>query len=315
MNPRSPSCLHTIVLVTSPHAGRARKELPQLQETLAQLDLRVVETIDIHQLVHLRKWLEAPLEARPVVVAAGGDGTVGAVVNYIANTGTILGIIPLGTNNDTARSLGIPHNIKEATRLLVTGKTASVDAALFTPARGEARYFVQAATVGIQVAFARLATNVSRRRRFGRFIYAVATASALRTRKPFCCTLIMNDEQGSLSLLYLAVINAPMFGGALELHLANSSIENRRLGVLAVKEAPLYRLLFALLPLVWGKRPWGHSMRVFHVPWIEVQADQAYGVALDGEIGQRIPGKFTIAPEALRVITPRDFKDIHDKPV
>ncbi len=47
-----------------------------------------------------------------LVIAAGGDGTVGAVANRIANTQAVLRSLPLGTSNDFARSLGVPITIE-----------------------------------------------------------------------------------------------------------------------------------------------------------------------------------------------------------
>lgn len=54
-----------------------------------------------------------------LVVAAGGDGTINRVVRGIAGTATSLGILPLGTANDLAREIGIPHDVTSAARLLV----------------------------------------------------------------------------------------------------------------------------------------------------------------------------------------------------
>jgi len=93
---------------------------------------------------------------------------LGAVAGHVAHTGPAQGILPLRTHNDTAQSLGIPRRIEDAVELLVSGKVSTVDAARFVPSAGEPRYFVQAGTLGMEVAFARLATKASVRKRLGR---------------------------------------------------------------------------------------------------------------------------------------------------
>ena len=121
--------------------------------------------------------------ADDLIVAAGGDGTVGAVANFLAYTGAIMGIIPLGTSNDVARSLRLPIRVEDAVHALATGKVATVDLGTFFAENEPPRYFAHAAAMGIDVKFAKLATQVTLRRRLGRFTYAVAAVLALRDRE------------------------------------------------------------------------------------------------------------------------------------
>ena len=111
------------------------------------------------ELERLRTWIAqpAPERERLLIVAAGGDGTIGAVANYVASTDAVLGIIPAGTSNDVARSLGIPMRIEDAARLLTAGKVSTVDLGSYSGLGEAPRYFVHAAAMGIDVQFAELA--------------------------------------------------------------------------------------------------------------------------------------------------------------
>lgn len=62
----------------------------------------------------------------PVIVAAGGDGTICGVVQVVADTDHRLGILPLGTFNYFARGLGIPEDLDGALATLRSGRTAKV---------------------------------------------------------------------------------------------------------------------------------------------------------------------------------------------
>src|SRR6185295_7135408 len=103
-----------VVLVISPHAGQAASEMT-LVRSLAAAGLRVAEQVRVGDLDENRllgaKWRAHGYQA---VIAAGGDGTIGTVATQIAGTELPLGILPLGTSNDTARALSIPLDLDAA---------------------------------------------------------------------------------------------------------------------------------------------------------------------------------------------------------
>ena len=83
-----------------------------------------------------------------MVVAAGGDGTLNEVVNGLREdaSAVVLGLIPLGTGNDFARTLGLPRDVDEAIALLRAGHTRAIDLVRVTS--DEMRYFVNVSTGG-----------------------------------------------------------------------------------------------------------------------------------------------------------------------
>jgi YegS/Rv2252/BmrU family lipid kinase len=300
-----------VVLVTSPHAGNSAGLDAALQEMRAR-GLSVAARLDIRHLDRLPELTRGGDGSQTLVVAAGGDGTVGAVADRLAETGSVLGILPLGTSNDFARSLGIPVDPRAAAALLTQGKVADVDLGRLVAPGQPARHFVHAATVGLNVNFARLATRASLRARLGRLTYLAAASYALRARPAFECELGHGRHAEQLTLTQLSVINAPIFGGALGLSVDGSNPDDRLLDVLAVENVPVRRMLLAALFVVLRiKRPMA-GIRALHVRSLHVHTEQPLEVALDGEITGRLPGDFEVAGEALRVITPAEFEDIND---
>lgn len=274
--------------------------------------LRVVEALDVREGQRLQAWLSLPATDRPMVVAAGGDGTVGAAVNYLAGTGgVVLGILPLGTNNQVARALGIPRRIEDAVHLLVAGKVSTIDVARCIPDVGEPRSFVHAAGMGVQAGFARLAASASLRRRLGRLTYVVATTGALLARRPFRCEVIIGDRRLRLRLVHLMVFNVPLYGGPLNLRLTGG-IDDRRLDILAIEDMSLVRFLLTLAPMLFGHVPHSRGTHVVQARHVRITADRALEVALDGEVAGRLPAAFVLEPNALRVVTPQSFEDIDD---
>ncbi len=115
-----------------------------------------------------------------------------------------------------------------------------------------------------------------------------------------------------MHLLHLSIINAPVFGGPLGLRLAGSSVDDRRLDVLAIEDAPLPRLLATMIPVLFMARPRVGGVRLYHVRRLHVHVEQPLDVGLDGEVAGRLPSDFALAPESLRVVTGRGFEDMDD---
>src|SRR5215469_12079 len=188
------------LVVRSPHSGRAAKLSAALNH-LKQAGVDVVDVISIASLDGLpdqgQTWMERGID---IAIAAGGDGVVGGVITHIAECGLPLGILPLGTANDVARSLDIPQDVQKSAEIIAQGRQLEVDIGIAQPAEQTLHsasseqgkpvlrsvtsekhgYFAHALTIGMNVQFARLATNVATRQRFGKLTYPVAAIEVLR---------------------------------------------------------------------------------------------------------------------------------------
>ncbi len=305
------AAVHRLVLVTSPNSRRARR-LPRARAALRRCELEVVEELAVDQLSRLPDVVRDHADrmgTAPLVVAAGGDGTVGAVANCLASSQVVLGVLPLGTSNDFARSLGIPMRIEQAVALLRTGKVSTLDLGRVVAAGREPLHFVHAATVGLNVSFAKLATRASLRRRLGRFTYVFAAALALEETRSFPCEITHDGRTERWQLTHLSVINAPVFGGFLGMRVSGSSPDDRLLDVLAVEDLPIRRMLAAAVHQLFRIRRPLKGVHALHIQKMRVHTEAALEVALDGEVRGRLPADFVVAGEALRVVTPVEFDD------
>lgn len=292
------------VLVSSPHAGHSRG-LARACDELRRQGIRVVKELDIEHVDRLPEVLAAMTGEPPMVIAAGGDGTIGSVAAYLAGADNVLGILPLGTGNDFARSLDIALDGREAAKLLATGEVSRVDLGRLARAGQPPAYFAHAATVGLNVNFSKLATRASVRARVGRLTYLISAVYALREGGTFQCPLEHDGTADELSLLQLSVISAPVIGGSLGLNVRSPYPDDHRLDVIAVEDVPPARILRAGLFLLLGvKRPVS-GVRMMHVDQLAVAGQHPLALALDGELDGNLPGQFETFAGALRVITPR----------
>src|SRR3712207_5363830 len=122
-----------------------------------------------------------------LLVLGGGDGSVSSVVDFLANREVALGLLPLGTANDFARTLGIPSDIAGACETIANGKVVDVDLGL----AGE-NYYVNVASVGLGVGTTR-ALSPWLKRSAGPLAYPVAAVKAFLNHEPFSARLTFPD--------------------------------------------------------------------------------------------------------------------------
>lgn len=241
----------------------------------------------------------------PVVVAAGGDGTVGTVAGAVAGTGTALGVLPLGSFNHFARDVGIGDDLDEAAAVLAAGHRRRLDLVEVHGAGGEPRPMVNNAILG----FYPHAVRRRRRGAGGRVGKALATFSALvpTLRRPPFLDLRLGGDGGERSAVtpFLFVgnneyrMNLFAFGarprlddGRLFVFLVHSSSRRSLLGLL---------LLYAVADIRRHRRVEQWSAAELTVEAAERELD----VFVDGELHRlATPLAFRVRPGALTVVAP-----------
>lgn len=280
------------IVIHSPHSGRSA-HLSQALTHLHALPVDITDMLSIAELDNLpaqgQSWKARGID---VAIAAGGDGLVGGIITHIAESGLALGILPLGTANDIARSLLLPQDLRQAAEVIAYGHTRQVDIGLAQPAQqkphsaskagnapvaaqvGQQKrgYFAHALTVGLNVQFARLATNVATRQHYGRMTYPFAALEVLRSHTALEVQLAFEDlllvpstsltqstppqrsfAQESMTLnchaLQVAVINAPIFGGQWQLAIPGATLDDGLLDIVVIEDVELGSLSTAFARL------------------------------------------------------------------
>lgn len=149
---------------------------------------------------------------RPLVVVAAGDGTIAEVAGQLAGSSTVLGIVPIGTMNNIARSLGVPLAIDDACALVGMGTNRHIDLGrIISNERGDVQYFIEGAGVGLG-ALAVEAGQAAEKRHW-RMI-----PKALRSyfeSKPGHVQVQIDDVLVEATSNIVTVSNSPLMGGNL----------------------------------------------------------------------------------------------------
>lgn len=233
------------------------------------------------------------------VIAAGGDGTLNAVVKGLAGSKSALGILPTGTMNVFARELGIPYdNLDRAFEVILEGNVREVD--LF---EANGMPFVQMAGVGLDAAVIEETTWESKKM-LGPLAYLLAAVKVLGDEPPMMevVTVEGRREEG------VAVLagNGSLYGGQFKLfHRADN--QDSKLDVLVFKKAGYKLVLNSLRGIALGGVDFDNSMvAYFQTEGLTVTAEQEVPLEVDGELVGR--AKKVVfrddQPERLRVLAP-----------
>jgi diacylglycerol kinase (ATP) len=236
------------------------------------------------------------------LVVAGGDGTVGRAALVASEHGVELAVLPTGTGNDVARSLGVPLYPEEAAALAARGASTEMD--LVGTNLG---YFAHTAGIGTIATFAELTHDIRGWRR--PVAYPLCALRAWRRRGRLALTVRVDSEQVRYpeQLFELALVNAPRLGGRLGLNLPGARPDDGRIDLIGVYRGALRRALSELAHyLRSGAAGYPPRSLVRSGRSIEIDLEEPQLVSLDGEpVGSTSFLRAASLPGACRVVAPK----------
>lgn len=289
------------VLVVNPEAGRGlgRELGPAVGRYLAELGVPVRIQNSVGQGDVEAKLRAALKDKPPVVIAAGGDGTVHEAVNgwLKAGGGAPLGVIPVGTGNDFAKMLAPSNDWREACWRIARGETRFVDAG-----RCNDYYFANGLGVGFDAQVALEANGIRWLR--GNAVYGLALAKILLLKHSRPKVKVRHDgEEFTTDITLLTVNNGKVEGGAFVMA-PDAEIDDGLFDVVVAQGMGRLGIL-QLLPQVLQGRHMQHPKVIkFRTAQLTVESDEPLPIHADGELHYTGPTKLDIEllPKKLEVI-------------
>lgn len=232
-----------------------------------------------------------------LVAVGGGDGTMNAAAPGLMKAGLPLGILPLGTANDLARTLGIAPNLDEAVRVIAAGHTRRID---LGDVNGHP--FFNVASIGLS---AELAQKLTRdvKRRYGRLGYAVTAFRILASAKPFRATITSQEGSVRVSTLQIAVGNGRYYGGGNAVE-KDAAIDDEHLDLYSLELQRAWKLALMARSFRAGEHGAWQEVRAVRAKAFEIRTRHPRPVNADGEIVTETPARFTVTPAAVEVFAP-----------
>ena len=239
---------------------------------------------------------EAAEEGADIIIAAGGDGTIHAVATGLIGTKGTLGIIPVGTMNNIARSLTIPEDIDEACKIIAGGKTQRIDIGKIN-----GQVFLEVAGVGLEAALFPAAEEIKSKGWISTLRGIFEGLSKLFAFQPTHFRIAFDERRSrTYSAIQVSVCNTPYYGAHFQFA-PDAVMDDGLLDVLIYKNFSKMEYLRHAFSISQGRRAFvpkitrrkAKSLRIYTETPVEIHAD---GVPQEVK-----PASITVVPGALNV--------------
>lgn len=284
-------------IIANPKAGHGRGpgNISKLKSLLrlSGLKYEILETTAAGEATEIARDLAKRKQDRIIVL--GGDGTISEVVNGILGTTVELGMICVGTGNDIARSLGIPHNnLKASLEVILAGRTKMVDIGTETD-----RSFVSALGIGLAANIAAKANTMKTLK--GPVAFFVAAYQAIASLESFPLCLKLDSRKMEVECVAVLVQNSCYCGGGLLLA-PQASMTDGLLDVVVVEKTGRAELMFNFPRLYQGKHLKHPKFSVYQAKSVNIESTVRTSKMFDGDIFGKTPVNAKIAESSVRMV-------------
>ncbi|ACK70058.1 diacylglycerol kinase catalytic region [Gloeothece citriformis PCC 7424] len=295
-------------LIYNPSAGQGNPDLElKLITTLLspKFDLHVEKTteeVSADQLAH-----QALEKGFKTVIAAGGDGTISATAGVLINSQVAFGILPCGTANALATTLGIPPSVEEACQTIIAGHTRIIDTALCN-----GKPMLLLAGVGFEADTIE-GTDKQAKKNFGMLAYIFSGLKQLREFEQFETAIETDEKVINITATAVTVANAAPATSILAQGPSKVIFDDGLLDVTIV--APVnrasavtasYHLLQTALQNEEAQRD---DIGYLRTKWVKISTDPVQNVVVDGEVIGQTSIEIKCVPHSLIIFVPATRND------
>ncbi len=243
--------------------------------------------------------LKAANEKAELVIAAGGDGTIHAVATSLIERESTLGIVPLGTMNNLAHSLGIPLPIDAACAIIAKGETKAIDVGKINN-----QFFIEVAGIGLEAALFPAAEEIKSPGVFSTIRGVIIGLLKLFNFQSTKLRISFDDKKRRpYEALQVTICNAPFYGAHFQVA-PNIIMDDGELDIVIYKHFSKLEYLCHAISISQGRRVYQPKITHRRARSLSISADHPVEVQADGLPHGLTPVSVTITPGALRVRVP-----------
>ncbi|RJQ86861.1 MAG: lipid kinase, partial [Desulfobacteraceae bacterium] len=225
----------------------ARKGVVDVEEVQNILRHGGIETavFIFENVPQIRRAIRRHTRQVDMIIVGGGDGTLNAAVEPVLAAGLPLGVLPLGTGNDLARTLQIPAEPHLAAQVIAAGHIKKIDLGWVNH-----KHFFNVASIGLAVKVTDALTPPMKKR-WGALAYPMTLLSAYRSTRPFRAHITCDGTTHRLKSIQIAIGNGRHYGGGMSIR-HDAAIDDHRLNLYSLKPHPVHKLIRAVPAIIKG---------------------------------------------------------------
>ena len=291
-----------VLVIVNPGASRAESVAEELSRWFAA---RAIATfVSAGSIEELKQAIDAHGASADRIVIGGGDGTISAALPALLRLGKPLAVLPLGTANDFARTLGVPDDVKAAAETALGGRKHRIDVG-----KVNGRPFINVASVGLA---AKVTEEQSTRlkRRWRILSYLISLWRAAWAARPFYLEIELDGAPAWSGAVYqVSVGNGRFHGGGLTVS-DHAALDDGKFDLYLVCPGAAWQLLAAATHLKFGfAKP--DLLKRGRATQVTLRTATPRPINVDGELDATTPATFELIPAALTVIVPRTLPAGH----
>ena len=284
------------ILIVNTASRRGAEAFDEVREKLAGAGIALIDARAVDDPERMHGEVTAAIDRAPMVIVGGGDGSLSEVIDHFLGTDTVFALLPLGTANSFARTLGIPLDIDGAIDVIARGEPRRIDLVSI-----DGDYFLNNAALGLAPVVAESVPS-GLKRSFGRLGYLLWAGWSAASFKAF--QLTVEDERGEHRLWATeARIANGRFHGGVEL-IESADLDSGEVVVQAVQGRSIFNLGWSYLASAAKLASRKDNVREFHGKRMRIVTKPRMRVSIDGELGPETPFEVSVAPEAVIVAAP-----------
>lgn len=236
---------------------------------------------------------KAVADGAEMIIVGGGDGSLSSSVDFLVDTDTVFALLPLGTANSFARSVGIPLDLNGAVDVILNGQVRRVDLGMI-----DEDYYANCAAIGLAPLIAETVPHWLKRW-FGRIGYLSWAAVSLARFKPF----VLHVDGEEVKAVEVRIANGPFQGGTEVVDDADVMSGDIVVQVVigTTRAALLWSWFASTMRLPHRKQ----TTREFRGTSIQIQTEPPLPISIDGEIAAHTPVTAHVASKSMRMMIPR----------
>ena len=285
------------VLVVNAHSRKGQK---LFEEATAKLEMAGVRLIAAHGLKDPSKLndtvRQAVRDGAPMVIVGGGDGSLSCTVDDVVGKDCVFALLPLGTANSFARTLGIPLDLDGAIDTIAHGKRRRIDLGVI-----DGDYFANAAAMGLSPMIGDSVPH-DLKKYLGRVGYLIWAIWCLIKFRPFTVKVQNGEECHILTALEVRIANGRFHGGV-EI-VETSDVDSGTIVIQAVTGHYRWKLVWNWFATYFRLPARHETITEFHGRSMRIETRPPLKISIDGEVLGHTPALVEVASRAIEVVVP-----------
>lgn len=287
------------VLIVNARSRRGAALFEQARQKIAAAGIRLIAAYPVRDPDLLDDTVrDAIRSGAPMVIVGGGDGSLSGVVDDVVGKDVVFAVLPLGTANSFARTLGIPLDLDGAIQVIATGKRRRVDLGMI-----DGDYFANAAAMGLSPMIGESVPH-NLKKYLGRVGYLTWAVWCFARFRPFRVFIDDGEKTHRMWGSEVRILNGKFHGGVVMSD--EACVESGEMLIQVVTGRNRWRLAWDWYARFFRLRSRDQTVSEFRGAELKLDTRPHRKISIDGEVLARAPVTVRVAERAIDVVVPND---------